>query len=221
MPPWQITVAGHTFMWNVFLPAVVLPGLLFMVLFLYPVFEKWITGDGGEHHLCDRPRDRPVRTAFGVAAIVFYAVLLLAGGNDVSAYSFRVSVNALTWIFRVGVILGPVAAFLVTKRLCLALQAHEHTVLTEGEETGKVVQNVYGGITEEHGAPSGPRLYRFLVRELPRPLPSPGPRAPRRRRLQAALSTWYYRDRVELPTTPEQRRHVHEALAEPVSEHKD
>ncbi|GHJ37825.1 cytochrome bc complex cytochrome b subunit [Streptomyces sp. TS71-3] len=220
MPPWENDFAGHTLMWNVFIPAVLLPGLLFMVLFLYPLFEKWITGDGLEHHLCDRPRDRPVRTAFGVAGIVFYAVLLLAGGNDVIAYSFRISVNALTWIFRIGVVVAPVLAFAVTKRLCLALQSHERRVLSEGVETGYVRQSVYGGISEDHRPPPGSLLYRFLVRELPRPLPAPGAEAPRRRRLRAALSTWYYRNRVELPATPEQRRRVDEALASPVGERK-
>src|SRR4051812_39622222 len=117
------------------------------MLFAYPLFEKWVTGDRTEHHLCDRPRDRPTRTGFGVAGLVGYAVLLAAGGNDVAAYSFHVSVNALTWIFRVALVVGPVLAFLVTKRLCLALQAHERRVLTEGEETGRVRQSVYGGIS--------------------------------------------------------------------------
>jgi ubiquinol-cytochrome c reductase cytochrome b subunit len=215
MPAWQTEIAGHVLMWNVFLPAVVLPGLLFVLLFGYPLFEKWVTGDHFEHHLCDRPRDRPTRTAFGVAGIVGYAVLLAAGGNDIAAYAFRVSVNALTWIFRVILVVGPVVAFLVTKRLCLALQAHERRVLTEGEETGRISQSVYGGISEEHRAVAGPRLYSFLVRELPRPLPAPGPSAPRRRRLRAALSTWYYADRVELPASPEQRRQVKELLAAP------
>jgi hypothetical protein len=62
VPPWETTLAGHTLMWNVLLPAVVLPLGLFAVLYAYPFAERWLTGDTGEHHLCDRPRDRPVRT---------------------------------------------------------------------------------------------------------------------------------------------------------------
>jgi ubiquinol-cytochrome c reductase cytochrome b subunit len=218
MPPAETTLAGHTFMWNVLVPAVILPGVLFMVLFCYPVFERWVTGDHTEHHLCDRPRDRPVRTALGVAAVVCYAVLLAAGGNDVGAYAFRVSVNALTWIFRVTFVVAPVLAFLVTKRLCLALQARERRRLTEGEATGRVGQSVYGAIEAEHRPVSGAQLHRFLVRELPRPLPPPDDAAPRRNRLRAALSRWYYRDRIALPPTPQQRRHVTEALAAPAHE---
>ncbi|UWE10448.1 cytochrome bc1 complex cytochrome b subunit [Actinacidiphila bryophytorum] len=215
MPPWQTTVAGHTVMWNVLLPAVVLPGILFTLLFCYPVVERWITGDRGERHLCDRPRDAPVRTAFGVAAVVAYAVLLAAGGNDVTAFSFHVSVNALTWIFRVGVFLFPVLAFMVTKRLCLALQEHEQKLLTEGEETGEVTQKVYGALVAGRTAADAGRLYRFVVRDLPVPEPPPGPGAPRRVRLRAAVNRWYFRHRVSMPLTPEQSRHVEDVLAQP------
>ncbi|WP_435175492.1 cytochrome bc1 complex cytochrome b subunit [Actinacidiphila sp. bgisy145] len=215
MPPWESAVGGHTVMWNVLLPALVLPGLLSAVLVGYPVFERWVTGDRGEHHLCDRPRDRPFRTGLGVAAIVWYAVLLAAGGNDVSAYAFHLSVNALTWIFRVAVFAGPVIAFVVTRRLCLALQTHEHKALTEGVPTGDVEQTVYGGMRPVHVPADPVRRYRFVVRDLPRPAPPPDDGAPYRARLRSALSRWYYTRRVELPATAEERRRADEALADP------
>ncbi|MCA6095972.1 ubiquinol-cytochrome c reductase cytochrome b subunit [Streptomyces sp. SCA3-4] len=218
MPPWEDVVAGHTLMWNVLVPAVVLPGVLFMILYAYPWFEKWVTGDRTEHHLCDRPRDRPTRTGLGVAAVVCYGLLLLAGGNDVIAYSFRLSVNSLTWTLRVLVVVGPVLAFWATKRLCLALQARDRRRLTEGEETGEVEQNVSGGLGEGHQPLTAQEGYRLLVREVPAPLPSPGGRAPRRTRLRVALSSWYYRDRVEMPATAEQRRQIAGRLQEPVLE---
>jgi ubiquinol-cytochrome c reductase cytochrome b subunit len=217
MPPWENNVVGHTIMWNVLIPAVLMPALLFLVLYLYPFFEKWVTGDLMEHHLCDRPRDRPTRTAFGVAAIVFYAVTLLAGGNDVIAYSFRVSVNALTWIFRISVILGPIVAFLATKRICLAMQLHDRQLLEEGEETGRVSQNVYGDISESHRPIPVEHRYRLLVRDIPEPLAHPGKQAPRRHRIRAALSAWYYRDRVDMPTTAEQRLQITGRTADPVA----
>lgn len=217
MPPWETNVAGHTIMWNVLLPAVVLPGLVFFVLYLYPYFEKWVTGDLMEHHLCDRPRDRPTRTGLGVAAIVFYAVLLVAGGNDVVAAVFEVSVEVLTWIFRIAVIVGPILAFLLTKRFCLALQAHDRQLLEEGEETGQVSQNVYGGIGESHRPLDTEQRYRRLVRDVPEPLEHPGERAPRRQRLRAALSAWYYRDRVDMPATAEERLQISGRTMDPVA----
>ncbi|MCQ4080079.1 ubiquinol-cytochrome c reductase cytochrome b subunit [Streptomyces sp. RB6PN25] len=202
MGPWETNVWGHTFMWNVLVPAVLLPAVLFVVLYLYPFFERWVTGDQAEHHLCDRPRNRPTRTAFGVAAITFYAVLLLAGGNDVIAYSLRVSVNSLTWLFRGAVFIAPPLAFAVTKRICLGLQAHDRDLLSEGEETGRVSQEVYGRIDEGRRPLPERRRYTLLLRDVPLPLQpaedEPRP-VPRRRRLRLVLSSWYYRDRVELP----------------------
>ncbi|MFF4225032.1 cytochrome bc complex cytochrome b subunit [Streptomyces abikoensis] len=208
MPPWENVVGGHTLMWNVLLPAVVLPGVLFLVLYLYPFFERWVTGDLMEHHLCDRPRDRPVRTALGVAAVVFYAVLLAAAANDVTAMVFRVSLEALTWIYRVAVVAGPPLAFLVTKRVCLALQAHDRRLLREGEETGAVSQSPEGRMREGIRPLPAAYHYRLLVRDVPAPLSRPAVGSPRRYRLRAALSSWYYRDRVEMPATTEQRLQV-------------
>ncbi|HEX2298141.1 MAG TPA: ubiquinol-cytochrome c reductase cytochrome b subunit, partial [Pseudonocardiaceae bacterium] len=176
VPPWETNLAGHTLMWNVLLPAVVLPALLFLVLYLYPFVEQRLTGEWyREQHLCDRPRERPVRTALGVAGLTFYGVLLLAGGNDVVAYSFRISVNTLTWILRIALVVAPVLAFLVTRRLCHALMHREREVLAQGVATGEVRQTVEGGYETTHrpvttvrpGAPRPP---------LSPPDRSPGPR---------------------------------------------
>ncbi|MFV5997187.1 cytochrome b [Streptomyces sp. NPDC056231] len=224
MPPWETDIAGHTIMWNVFIPAIVLPGLVFTVLFLYPFFEKWVTGDRTEHHLCDRPRNRPTRTGLGVAAIVFYAVLLVAGGSDVVAFSFRVSIEVMVWILRIVLIAAPVLAFVLTKRLCLALQMRDRRRLTEGEETGQVVQSVNGDFSESHRGLSPTARHRILMRDVPTPLelPEQGPIS-RRRRLRTVLSSWYYGDLVELPATDEQRSRIAERTAppEPIREPQD
>ncbi len=188
VPPWETVVAGHTIMWNVLLPAVVLPALLFLVLYAYPFVEQWLTGEWREEqHLCDRPRERPVRTGLGVAGITFYGVLLLAGGNDIVAETFRFSLNTLTWVLRIALVVAPVVAFLVTRALCHALQETERERLSEGEETGEVRQTVEGGYVSDHrpvtrfppGAPRRPISARESRTGTPdRELPA---RAPRRR----------------------------------------
>ncbi|MGW5661425.1 cytochrome bc1 complex cytochrome b subunit [Streptomyces sp. NPDC003758] len=151
MPRWETTVAGHTIMWNVLLPGVVLPLLLFAVLYAYPFAEQRLTGERHrEQHLCDRPRERPVRTGLGVAGITFYGVLLLAGGNDIVADTFQISLNSLTWTLRSALVAAPVAAFLLTRRLCHALLEAEQKRLAEGEETGEVRQTVEGGYQSGH-----------------------------------------------------------------------
>ncbi|MFD4528294.1 cytochrome bc complex cytochrome b subunit [Streptomyces sp. NPDC058470] len=151
VPPWETNIAGHTVMWNVLLPAVVLPGLFFLALYTYPFVEQRLTGEWHqEHHLCDRPRERPVRTGLGVAGIVFYAVLLLAGGNDVVAQTFRISVNTLTWALRIAFVAGPVLAFVLTRALCRALLETERERLAKGDESGDVLQSVNGGYESGH-----------------------------------------------------------------------
>ncbi|MDT0429332.1 MULTISPECIES: cytochrome bc1 complex cytochrome b subunit [Streptomyces] len=220
MPGVETRLWGHTLIWNPLVPGVILPGALFLVLYAYPFFERWITRGSGEHHLCDRPRDRPVRTGLGVAALTAYAVLLLAGGQDVLGYVFDVPVHALTWTFRVALFVLPVAAFLVAGRLCLAAQARDGDLLEEGEETGEVRQSVEGGYHPGHRRLPAGKRYVLTARDLPRPLE---PRTTRRDpaparladRLRVPLSRWYYRDAVRPPATEEQRRETAEILAGP------
>ena len=66
-----------------------------------------------------------MRTAIGVAVLAFYFVLFLAGGNDVIAAHFDLSVNAVTYVFRALLFVLPVVAALVTYRLCKELTARD------------------------------------------------------------------------------------------------
>jgi ubiquinol-cytochrome c reductase cytochrome b subunit len=75
-------------------------------------------------------------------------VLWTAGGNDVIAANFHISLYATTWIFRVALLLGPVVAFEVTRRLCLALQARDRHLVEHGVETGLIVRGPGGEYTE-------------------------------------------------------------------------
>ncbi|MEV6793453.1 cytochrome bc complex cytochrome b subunit [Streptomyces sp. NPDC051320] len=224
MPPFETNLWGHTVMWNVLVPAVLLPGLLFGALYAYPFIERWVTRGAGEHHLCDRPRDRATRTGLGVAGIVFYAVLLLAGGNDVLAMTFGISLNVLTWIFRVSLVLAPIVAFLVTKRMCLALQAHDRERVTKGDPSSEIAQDVQGGMHEAHLPLTSAQLLPLLVRDLPEPFAieaDPEVAPSRRSRLRAALSLWFYRDRVTTPLTPVQQQHVTAVTAPPALAEKE
>ena len=58
MPNWETSAFGFTISWNILIPAMILPGILFTVLALYPFIEAWVTGDKREHHLLDRPAQR-------------------------------------------------------------------------------------------------------------------------------------------------------------------
>ena len=96
MPNWESNILGHDQLEHPHScrrrarPA-------FTVYALYPFIERWVTGDKREHHILDRPRDHPTRTGLGVLALTFYVVLLIDGGNDILAYLFGLSINAITW----------------------------------------------------------------------------------------------------------------------------
>ena len=103
---------------EVFWPGVLLPALTFGLLYLWPFIEARVTGDRDEHHLLDRPRDRPVRTPIGVGVLTFYIVLFFAGSQDIIAQKLRVSIPPVTNTFRVLVFVLPVIAFALARKLC-------------------------------------------------------------------------------------------------------
>jgi ubiquinol-cytochrome c reductase cytochrome b subunit len=127
-PAWQFSIFGLEIP-NVFLPAVVLPGITFGLLYAWPFIEAWSTGDPAPHHILARPRDRPVHTALGMATLTFYAVLLFGGLNDLVAKWFQLPVEAVTWTLRILGIVLPILVGWLTYRLMVALRmdARERT----------------------------------------------------------------------------------------------
>ena len=71
------------------------------------MIERRYTGDNEIHNLLDRPRDRPKRTAAGVAMFALLFTLFAASSTDVLANFFKVSLNATLWFFRIAVIVVP------------------------------------------------------------------------------------------------------------------
>lgn len=124
MPGWEVRSFGFEIP-NPFFPAVLLAGATFTLLYMWPFLEARVTGDRYEHHLCDRPRQRPVRTALGVATLSFYIVCFLGGASDVLSSTFGLSVNAVLWSFRGAVFVLPPITALVTYRLCRELAARD------------------------------------------------------------------------------------------------
>ncbi|MHB8671216.1 MAG: cytochrome bc1 complex cytochrome b subunit, partial [Acidimicrobiales bacterium] len=116
-PGWELRAWHHTLA-SVFFPGVLLPGVTFLLLYAWPLLEARFTGDHRSHHLLDRPSERPVRTALGVATLSFYVVLFAAGANDVIALVLHVSVATVTRTFQVTIIVLPPLAALATYRLC-------------------------------------------------------------------------------------------------------
>ncbi len=159
MPSWEINLFGTahagTVPLSVLIPALLPLGLIITGLVLFPFLEQWVTGDRREHHIVDRPRNNPHRTAIGVTAVTFYGLLWLMGANDVIASNFHISLNWTTYIGRVLIFLGPALAYLITYRMCLGLQRSDAATIGHGVESGVIKRLPHGEFVEIHAAPAG------------------------------------------------------------------
>jgi ubiquinol-cytochrome c reductase cytochrome b subunit len=120
-PPWEFRLLGHLVP-NPFVPAVLVPAVTFLLLYLWPFLEQRLTRDRAAHQLLDRPRDHPVRCAAGAATLAFYGLLLAAASNDVIAKLVAVPVDALTWTGRAVLVVVPPVVALVTYVVVRALR---------------------------------------------------------------------------------------------------
>ncbi|MDT7668354.1 MAG: ubiquinol-cytochrome c reductase cytochrome b subunit [Pseudonocardiales bacterium] len=154
-PSWEIYL-GNYLVPAVFWPIAFFIPLIFGVAIGYPAIERRFTRDRAHHNLLQRPRDVPVRTSLGVLAIVFYSWLLAASGNDLIALKLNISLNAMTWAGRIGLLLLPPLAYWVTYRICLGLQRGDRAVLEHGIETGIIRRLPNGAFIEIHQPLAGP-----------------------------------------------------------------
>ncbi|MEV8542365.1 cytochrome bc complex cytochrome b subunit [Streptomyces sp. NPDC051572] len=164
MPGWELNAWGHTLELGVFIPFTLFP-LILAAIGAYPFIEAWITGDKREHHILDRPRNMPVRTGLGVAWLSLYAVLLIGGGNDVVATHLNLSINAITWFVRISFFVMPVAAFIVTKRVCMGLQRRDRDKVLHGRESGLIKMLPHGEYVEVHEPLTPDERFRLTQHE--------------------------------------------------------
>ncbi|WP_407670861.1 cytochrome bc1 complex cytochrome b subunit [Parenemella sanctibonifatiensis] len=150
MPGWESYLFGTTWSWNIAVPGLGFLGLLFTGLAIYPFFEQWFTGDRAEHHILDKPYQAPTRAAFGVAGMTMYAVVWLGGGNDLIATNFSLSINTITIVLRWAFFLAPIAAFIITRRICIGLMKRDLDRLLHGAESGTLRMSPEGGFSEDH-----------------------------------------------------------------------
>jgi len=211
MPNVEWVIFGYTISWNILVPAVIIPGLVFTVMGLYPWIEQWATGDKREHHLLDRPRNAPVRTSLGAMALSFYILLWIGGGNDLIASFFDTSINSITWFLRAAIFVVPPIVFVATKRICLGLQRRDRDKLLHGLETGNILRLPHGEFIEIHAPISDEEKAVLMSKPDLAPLPMPeevdenGVALPgaRRAKLRARLSNFFYADNIPLPTREE------------------
>ena len=133
---------------------------------MLPFLESWITGDKREHHLLQRPRNAPTRTATMVSLMTFYGILWMAGGNDILAIKLKLSINQITYFNRVAeVFIGPLIAFMITRRWCISLQRHDNEKILHGLESGVIMRDAEGGYTEKHLPLPADQAYTLTARQ--------------------------------------------------------
>jgi ubiquinol-cytochrome c reductase cytochrome b subunit len=174
MPAWEWNFLGHTLSLSVLIPALLPLGLIFTGAGFWPFFEQWATGDKSYHNINDRPRNAPIRTATGMAAVIFYGVLWAEGANDVLADFLQVPLYTITWIARVLVFVGPALAFVITRRVCLGLQRKDKETLLHGYETGIIRQLPEGEFIEVHKPVNEEGRAVLEAKKVPALMPAPG-----------------------------------------------
>ena len=220
------TLGDFSFLWHIPMPwgwnaiplGVLIPmmpaGALIAGMVLWPWIERGISGDNREHHILDRPRNAPGRTAAGVAAVIFYCVMWAAASSDLMAVYFMLSLNDVAYALRFLIIAGPIIGFIVTKRICLALQRKDREIALHGRETGIIEWTPEGAILERHELVDQYRLYELVAFESQEPVPAQ-PNSKGRvgmwSKFKASWSRRFFEDRVEPITAQE--------LAEAQAEH--
>jgi ubiquinol-cytochrome c reductase cytochrome b subunit len=217
LPAWlEFTTFGFTWSFNISLGAIFLIPILYTILGAYPFLERWVTGDTREHHLLDRPRNAPVRTGLGMAAITFYTVLALACVNDIIAIKTGMSINDLTNVFRASLFILPPVVFWITKRVALSLQRRDRDAVLHGRETGIVIRTPEGRFYERHEPLDEYTRWNLVGFESQAPMELESAtdangvvrKGARKDRVRAALSRFYFTDRVE-PVTPAELEAAH------------
>ena len=199
-PGWEVEWLGHTWTLAVLVPLAVI-GVFLLLVAVYPFLEGWISRDRTEHHILDRPRNTATRTGIGVAGVVFYGVLWATASADVASVAFHVSFESIILSLQILLLLGPPAAFEITRRVCLALQRKDREIALHGYETGRIVRLPGGEYAEIHQPVDIYERWRLIAHTHPTALPARPDAAGRLtvvERARARLATWFFEDRIDL-----------------------
>ena len=126
------------------------------------------------------------------------------------------SINDITWAFRIGLFVLPPLAFWVTKRICLSLQRRDRDLALHSRESGRIIRGADGSFHERHDALTDHERWILVQHEPVAPLQltpdvdenGVARPAARKDRLRAKLSHFYYKDAVN-PVTPAELAAAH------------
>ncbi|WP_066038923.1 cytochrome bc1 complex cytochrome b subunit [Herbiconiux solani] len=211
-PGLEFVWLGHTWSFNIIIPVIALVGLLALVA-IYPFVESWVSGDKREHHILDRPRNAPTRTAIGAAGVTFYAGLWAAASSDLMATHFQLSIEGVIHVIQAWTVLGPFLAYFVTKRVCIALMKKDREIVLHGFESGRIVRLPGGEYIEVHEQVDDYERWKLVDYEVYEPLmlrPNSKGKITGAQRLRSRMSKWFFEDRIAPVRTQElEASHAH------------
>lgn len=197
-PRWEVELFGHT--WSIALLAPLLVVSVFLLaVAVYPFVENWASGDHRDHHLLDRPRNAPTRTAIGVAGIVFYGVLWGSASADLVATHFHLTIEGVIHVLQIILLIGPAIGFGITRSVCAALQRRDQEMALHGFETGQILRLPGGEYVEVHQQLDRYTRWTLLQQDRPAayaPRPDDRGRLHVTSRIRGAISRWMLEDRI-------------------------
>jgi ubiquinol-cytochrome c reductase cytochrome b subunit len=152
MPGWEPHAFGYTFVPNAFWGGAFFPLVVFAFLYLWPSLERRFTGDRAFHHLLDRPRDAPWRTAVGLGFFTWVAMIFFAGSSDRVFVQLHIPYESQVRVYEGALFVVPLIVFWLTKRVCEELRRTEVHPL-RGTTATRVRRTPLGGfapVDDEH-----------------------------------------------------------------------
>jgi ubiquinol-cytochrome c reductase cytochrome b subunit len=195
---WEFMLGPYTVSMNIIVPILVLVVFL-LAVFVYPFFEAWVTGDKREHHIADRPRNAPTRTAIGAAGVMFYAVLWAAASSDIVATHFGLTIESVITFLQVSIFVAPFLSYHVAKRICIALQKKDREIALHGYESGRIVRLPGGEYVEVHEQLSDYERWKLVSFDDNAPImlrPNKDGKITVGARFRARASNWFFEDRI-------------------------
>jgi ubiquinol-cytochrome c reductase cytochrome b subunit len=110
-----------------------------------------------------------------------------------------VTIEGVIHVLQALFFLGPIIAYVVTKRVCLALQKKDREIALHGFESGRIVRLPGGEYIEVHEQLDEYERWRLVSFTEYKPLmlrPDERGRISPTRRLRASLSRWFFEDRI-------------------------
>ena len=108
-PPLEWRIPPGIVISGPFVAGIVLPGFIFGALIVYPFLERKVYGLEGDWHVLQNPLEIPLRAAMALGLFSLVLLLSAAATNDILSLIFGISIETITWFYRITVLVVPPA----------------------------------------------------------------------------------------------------------------